>query len=171
MQNVGSTGGFARLLRQIFFIPSLHGRWLSPTVKDKLATVIAQAEQGHLGEIYLIIESHLPIYEAYHTTCKERALQLFASHNVWDTEYNTGILVYLNLCEHDLEIVADRGIDKKAHTLWEPLCHTALTCFKQGDMQGGLMGLIESLGELLLTHYPSDKGAANELSNHPLYLK
>ena len=37
---------------------------------------------------------------------------MFGKLRVWDTEHNNGVLIYLLLAEHAIEIVADRGIDR-----------------------------------------------------------
>lgn len=172
MQLIQSTKSVARLCRQLIHVPPLHNRWLTAETKQQLSQSIATAELGHRGEIYLIVENHLPIATAYHQDCRERALYLFATHRVWDTEQNTGVLIYLNLCEHDLEIIADRGIDQKAHdNCWQQLCQQTLDLFKQGQMQAGLARLIEQIGNLLRKHYPDDDTAGNELSNQVVYLR
>ncbi|MFB6349045.1 TPM domain-containing protein [Moraxella sp. ZJ142] len=159
----------ARWLRQLLYIPFLHNRWLTQAVKDSLSDAIMQAERGHRGEIYLIIENQLPLATAYAQDCHERALHLFATHRVWDTQDNTGILVYVNLCEHQLQIVADRGIDQ-IYDNWQPLCDQALSQFRQGQIQTGLNELIAKLGELLLSHYPADDVSGNELPNQVKHL-
>lgn len=172
MQTIQSTKSLARLFRQMVYIPSLYNRWLTKTAKAALTQAIMQAELGHRGEIYLIIENHLPITNAYRQDCRERALYLFATHKVWDTEYNSGVLVYVNLCEHNLEIIADRGIDQKAHMDdWQNMCDDAVAQFRQGKMQIGLTTLITQLGRLLKLHYPSDDEMGNELSNQVTYLR
>ncbi len=35
---------------------------------------------------------------------------MFGKLRVWDTEQNNGVLIYLLLAEHAIEIVADRGL-------------------------------------------------------------
>ena len=44
---------------------------------------------------------------------RERALDVFSQLRIWDTAHNNGVLIYLLLADHDVEIVADRGIDAK----------------------------------------------------------
>lgn len=172
MQTIISEKSVARLFRQIFFIPYCHNRWLTPSTKDTLSQHITNNELGHQGEIYLIIENHLPLETAYAQGCRERALYLFATHRVWDTAHNSGVLIYVNLCEHDLEIIADRGIDALTHQdTWQSLCDETLLAFKAGKMQDGLCTLIDKLGTLLKTHYPSDQTPSDELPNRPVYLR
>ena len=36
---------------------------------------------------------------------------MFGKLRVWDTEHNNGVLIYLLLAEHAIEIVADRGLE------------------------------------------------------------
>ncbi|MDO4251189.1 MAG: TPM domain-containing protein [Moraxella sp.] len=173
MENITSTPSFSRWLRQLCFLPfHRRTRWLTSSAKQALSQRIFEAEQGHFGEIYLIIENKLPLDSAYRQGCRERALALFASHHVWDTQENTGILIYINLCEKDLEIIADRGINQKAQQdYWQALCQHTLTTFQAGDMQLGIEALIDELGALLRTHYPNHDCHGNELPNTPKHLK
>lgn len=168
--NIQSQKSLARLFRQLIFVPFLNNRWLTQETKNTFAQHIAQAETGHQGEIVLIIENHLPIATAYQKNCTARAVDLFGLYKVWDTKYNTGILIYVNLCEKDLEIIADRGINDKYND-WQSLCDTALLNFKQGKFEQGLTQLINELGKILTTHYPNDDSRGNELTNRPIYLK
>lgn len=161
----------SRLLRQLIFVPYLHNRWLTSELKTAFAKRIAKAEKGHRGEIRLIIENHLPISSAYHQDCTARAVDLFGLYKVWDTEHNTGVLIYVNLCEHDLEIIADRGIDTHACAEWQGLCQKTLASFKAGQMADGLNTLIDDIGRLLNQYFPCDDVNDNELPNQVIYLK
>lgn len=160
-----------RLMRQLFFVPCLHNRWLTKSVKDDLKNRITHAEQGHRGEIRLIIENHLPISLSYDTDCRGRALQLFGEYGVWDTAHNTGVLIYVNLCEHDLQLIADRGINTHACDEWHSLCQRTLDEFKAGKMTEGLCFLIDEIGRLLNAYFPCDDVSGDELPNQVVYLK
>ncbi len=162
---------FSRFVRQLVFVPFLHNRWLTPPLQTTLSDHISKAEKGHRGEIQLIIENHLPIRSAYDTDCRGRALQLFGEYGVWDTAHNTGVLIYVNLCEHDLEIIADRGINAHACDEWHALCQNTLTLFRQGDMAGGLKWLIDEIGRLLNLYFPCDDSEGDELPNDVVYLQ
>ena len=108
--NHASNPSFARWWRQILFIPLLHSKWLTAEAKARLTDQVTRAERGHRGEVFLIVENHLPIQDAYHMDCRERAIDLFSEYRVWDTEGNTGVLIYVNTCEHQLEIVGECGL-------------------------------------------------------------
>lgn len=172
MQYIHSTKSLSRLWRQLSFIPILHNRWLTDELKTKLAHAITHAESGHRGEIYLVVENHLPISQAYHVDCRERALALFGTHRVWDTAENTGVMIYVNICEHDLEIIADRGIDECVDdATWQGLTQAALQTCRSGNFAAALMTLIAQIGELLRQHYPGDDVSGNELANDVIFLK
>ncbi len=56
-------------------------------------------------------------------SARGRAIDVFSQLRVWDTEKNSGILIYLLLADRDVEIVADRGIDAKVEQAeWEAIC-------------------------------------------------
>lgn len=174
MQKVSnsSSKSLTRLLRHTFCMPILFNRWLNKDVKAELTAKIAQAEKGHNGEIVLVIENHLPLNQAYHIGCRERAIRVFSHYKVWDTEHNTGILIYLNLRERNLQIIADRGINQKASPdTWQNLCQETLVYFKKQEMQTGLITLIDAASQILKTHYPSADPQGNELDNTVIVLK
>ncbi len=47
---------------------------------------------------------------ARHAGRAQRALQLFGQFGVWDTADNNGVLIYVLMADHAVEIIADRGI-------------------------------------------------------------
>ena len=163
----------SRWWRQVLFIPMLHSRWLTPTVKKRLSEKVAAAEQGHRGEVFLIIENHLPIEQAYHTNTHERAIDLFSEYRVWDTEENTGILVYVNICEKSLNIIADRGISAHVSpTVWQAMCDKALSGISNQKVEESLGELLTEIGSLLRQYYQlEDNPMGNELSNTVVHLK
>lgn len=172
MQYIQSRKSLSRLLRQLSFIPILQNRWLNDDLRHTLTQAVAQAESGHRGEIYLVVENHLPISRAYHLDCRERALELFGLHRVWDTAENTGVLIYVNVCERDLEIIADRGIDGFVdEAFWQNLIAKALNACKQGDFAKAILELIGNIGDLLRIHYPDDDVFGNELPNEVVFLQ
>ena len=54
---------------------------------------------------------------------RDRAVEVFSQLRVWDTEANNGVLIYLLLADHDVEILADRGVHAKVGPEgWESVC-------------------------------------------------
>ncbi|WP_230659155.1 TPM domain-containing protein [Psychrobacter sp. I-STPA10] len=167
-----SKPSFARWWRQVLYVPMLHSKWLTKELQQRLTNKVTLAEQGHRGEVFLIIEHQLPIQSAYHHDCRHRALELFSQYRVWDTEENTGVLVYINICEHDLEIIADRGISAHVSpTVWQAMCDKALSGLTQDKIEESLSELLEEIGRLLRQYYYLENDpAGNELSDEVIVI-
>ena len=167
-----SQSSWRRLWRQVSFIPILHNRWLTKAVREELTQAVKQTEIGHRGEIFLIIENTLPLSLALHINSRERAINLFGLYRVWDTEENTGVLVYLNICERTLEIVADRGINRQVMPeVWQALCDKAIAGLRQDNHVESLKELLADIGQLLKKYYQLERDpSGNELSDEIVYL-
>ena len=172
-ENNASKSSFARWWRQVLFIPVLHSKWLTPAAKARLTERVTLAEQGHRGEVFLIVENHLPIQEAYHSDCRDRAINLFSEYRVWDTEENTGVLIYVNVCEHKLEIVADRGISAHVSpTVWRAMCDKAVVGIANKKTEESLTELLDEVGQVLRQYYHLEQNpSGNELSDTVVFLK
>jgi len=71
-------------------------RHFPPATLDAIQHSIAASEHQHLGEICFAVEGGLPIGEVLaRRTPRERAHDVFARLRVWDTDNNTGVLVYI----------------------------------------------------------------------------
>ena len=167
-----SQPSFSRWWRQATFVPLLHSKWMTSEMRSRLTQKVTAAEQGHRGEVFLIVENHLPVHMAYHTCCHERAVQLFSEYRVWDTEENTGVLVYVNVCEHDLQIIADRGISVHVSpTVWRAMCAKAISGLANNKVEESLSELLEEIGQLLRQHYHLEHDPeGNELPDEVVFL-
>lgn len=147
-------------------------RLLSMQALYAIEQQIAVSEQQHAGEIRVVIESGLPMSAVLHNISpRARAIQLFGQLNIWDTEHNNGVLVYLLLADRDVEIVADRGIHRHVGTQgWQHICQRMEASFRSGQFEAGLQYGVEAIGELLAQHYPPERQPRNELSNRVLVL-
>ncbi len=147
-------------------------RWLNKKNLAYLEKVTAAAERGHSGEIRLVIERSLPIHLAWNLRIRERAIDLFAHFRIWDTQDRSGVLVYVNLTERRLELVADRGIDACVEQLvWQAYCDTAIMSIREGNPVKGLETLLTNIAKELREHYGcSEDPAGDELSNSVIVL-
>ncbi|MBU5616627.1 TPM domain-containing protein [Psychrobacter sp. TAE2020] len=164
---------FARWWRQVLFVPLLHSRWINTETIQMLTAKVTQAELGHRGEVFLVIENHLPISSAYYSSGHDRAIELFSRCRVWDTEENTGVLIYVNVCEHYLHIVADRGISSHVSpTVWQAMSDKAVAGIANQKTAESLTELLDEVGQLLRQYYHlEDDPAGNELSDTVLFIK
>ncbi len=96
---------------------------------------------------------------------------MFSHLGVWDTEANNGVLIYVLLADHDVEILADRGISKRVpQSEWEAICREIEAHFREGRFAQGSVAGVRSVGRLLEKHFPGRGADANELPNQPVLL-
>jgi len=141
---------------------------------DRLEQLIADGERRHRGQVCLAIEPSLPLARVYEKLPpRERALEVFGLMRVWDTEENSGVLVYLLLADRDVEVVADRGIDRRVgHAEWQSICGAMEHEFRHGRFAQGLEKGIEAINARLAEHFPRTGGepVANEIPDRPRIL-
>jgi uncharacterized membrane protein len=64
-----------------------------------------------------------PLHDLARARAARRALEVFAHLRVWDTEHNNGVLIYVQLADRIVEIVADRGFRGRVSPAeWEAVC-------------------------------------------------
>jgi len=167
----GLWGRALRLLRHRWLDETDSRRALGPEALSRIEQRIAQSEARHGGEIRVCVEAGLPLSYLWRDACpRERAVSLFGKLRVWDTEANSGVLIYLLLAEHQIEIVADRGIARlvpPGH--WESIVHVMREAFRADRFEPGLLQAIEAVETLMLQHFPQVEGQGNpdELPNRP----
>jgi uncharacterized membrane protein len=90
---------------------------------------------------------------------------------MWDTEHNNGVLIYLLLAEHAIEIVADRGVNRQvSQQQWLAMTEHMCDAFREGRFEDGLTQAIGEVSAVLVEHFPSVPGgeAPNELPDEPV---
>jgi uncharacterized membrane protein len=142
------------------------------TVMQRIEQAIADSEQTHFGEIRFAVELNLPLLDILKKKSgQQRAVEVFSQLQVWDTEQNNGVLIYLLLADHDFEILADRGIHQHVGTQgWTTISHEMEALFKQGDFEAGVLHGIAQISILLAQHYPANGSNPNELPNTPVII-
>ena len=137
---------------------------------DKIEQAIDGSERMHSGELRFALEAGMePMDVLRGMTPRERALQLFASLRVWDTEENSGVLIYLQLVDHRIEIVADRGINRRvAQREWDAICRRMEAAFRSGDFEAGALAAIDDITRLLALHFPPAADNPDELPDRPV---
>jgi uncharacterized membrane protein len=166
--------GLRRWMRHLLRLPGAVNRALPPAALARIEQAIADGEASHRGEIRLAVEGALPAsYLRRDAPVRERAEMLFAKLRVWDTDERNGVLIYVELADHGIEIVADRGVARAVpQDTWPPIVAAMAAQFRAGDFAGGIVAGVESTGRLLAQHFPAREGAANrnELPDRPVIL-
>jgi uncharacterized membrane protein len=161
-----------RMFRHRWLDESDTRRAIPAALAQRLAERVAASERRHSGEIRVFVESGLPLsYLWRDATPRERAIAVFGKLRVWDTEQNNGVLIYLLLAEHAIEIVADRGLARhvpQAH--WQEIVGRMSGAFRAGRYEEGLLQAVDEVSALLERHFPLAQGAANpnELPDQPM---
>ena len=164
-------GKLTRLLKHRWFDETDTRRALSPDALARIEARVAVSEQRHSGEIRVSVEAGLPpSYLWQGLQARDRAVTLFGRLRVWDTEHNNGVLIYLLLADHAIEIVADRGLNQHiSPAQWQALIAPMRAAFAQGRFEAGLLQAIEAIDGLLAQHFALTPGQGNpdELPNRP----
>ncbi|MBP6406474.1 MAG: TPM domain-containing protein [Ramlibacter sp.] len=138
---------------------------------QRLMQRVGASERRHSGEIRIHIEASLPwSYLWRDASARHRAVALFGKLRVWDTEHNNGVLIYLLLAEHAIEIVADRGLSHRVPTQdWQAMVDRMGTAFRDGRFEDGLTQALAEVSAVLVQHFPLAEGQVNpnELPDEP----
>ena len=153
------------------FMPPWRWRLAFPkAVLKDIERAVKQSERLHRGEIRFAIENALsPSWVWRGMSARQRATQVFSNLRVWDTEENSGVLIYVLLADREVHIVADRGIAKRiTQAEWDAVAQVMQEAFRLGDFRSGSLKGIEHITTILATHFPPGTVNPNELSNKPV---
>ena len=163
-----------RILRHRWLDERSVQRALPAAALQRLAQAVAASETQHTGEIRIAVETGLPLsYLRRQAQPRERAINLFGKLRVWDTEHNNGVLIYLLLAEHAIEIVADRAIH---HALppefWTAEIAQLRPALRAAEYEHALTQSIQHIGAALAQHFPLPAGQtrSNALPDKPVLL-
>jgi uncharacterized membrane protein len=143
---------------------------------DAIEAAVTRAERTHAGEIRFAIETALPpLHVINDRSPRARAVEVFSHLRVWDTAHNNGVLIYVQLADRAVEIVADRGLQQRvSQSEWEAVCRLMERHFRSGSYQSGAIAGVDAVGTLLARHFPAPAGAGvpnqNQLPDRPTLL-
>lgn len=163
---------FSRLCKHLFTTRVAGKSAFPPATLKAIEAAIANGENLHRAEVRLIVEHSLSLCAIWHrTTSRQRAIELFSQYRIWDTDENCGVLVYVNLADRKVEIIADRAVSKRVtneelHTV----CRTMTHGFAQGEFHDSSASAMTQLNALLQSHFPASGEHVNQLPNKPIVL-
>lgn len=143
-------------------LDSVHGWWLrrkhfhTGFMKEITEQIRLSEEKHHHGELVIGIEAVMP---SHVKNSAERALEVFGRLRVWDTPHNTGVLLYIALDRHKIEIIADKGLKMADHE-WKAICSALELRFSEDKYQEGLTEAVIGL-EAILVKYCGQQGGDN----------
>ena len=165
----------ARLVRHRLSEGSLRSV-MPADVSKRLAERVRASEQRHTGQIRICVEGGLPLSYIWRSaSARDRAITQFGKLRVWDTDHNNGVLIYLLVAEHAIEILADRGIARNVEPkVWQHMLEQMRKQFAEGKYEDGLTEAIAIVTPALIEQYPASGEAntqhKNELPDGPVVL-
>lgn len=161
-----------RFWRHVVMTPATARRAFPKSTLAAIQRAVGEHEKRHRGEIRFVVEAELTTAQLRAgLTSRQRASELFAQLNVWDTDERTGVLVYVMLADHKVEILADRGISAVIEpATWQAICENMVGAFREGRFEAGSIQGIEAIAALLERHFPATGVNTNELPDRPVML-
>lgn len=165
---------FMRIFRHLATGQIAVKRVLPPASLAAIEQAIKQSEMSHTGEIVFAVEASLNLFPLLkNQSARDRSIDVFSLLRVWDTPQNNGVLIYLLFADHDVEIVADRGIHAKVGQAgWEAICHEMEAAFQCGQFEAGIIAGVNAITQQLQTYFPAESvSGENSLPDRPVVLK
>lgn len=101
---------------------------------------------------------------------KQRAELEFYRLGITETEGATGILIFVSLLEHRIEVLADKKIsDLLPPVTWDRVVEQVLTGIRGGDLAKGLCDAIGTCGTILADKFPVSPADKNELKDKIIF--
>lgn len=95
---------------------------------------------------------------------RQRAQELFLAKGVHETAERTGVLVYVSLAEHRVELVADEAVEAVVEPgAWDAVVADLVKEMRLGRPAKGLIDAAARCGDILARHFPSGAQNPNEL--------
>lgn len=95
---------------------------------------------------------------------RDAAVQQFLAHGLHVTEARTGVLIFAALSDHQVEVVADKGIHSKVdQAVWGDAAEALSQGLKRDDPAGGFEAAVRLCGDVLATHFPPGSDNPNEV--------
>jgi len=94
------------------------------------------------------------------------ARQQFIEQGLHLTRARTGVLIFVSVAEHYVEIIADQGIDAVVLPgTWDKAVADFVERLRAGKIAEGFLAAIAQVGDQLAEHFPRPAGDVDELPN------
>ena len=147
-------------------------RMFPAATMQAIDATIRDSERSHDSELRFAVEGGLNLWLLLHgRTPRARAIEIFSQLRVWDTEHNSGVLIYVQMVDRRIEIVADRGINAKVQQAqWDAIARRMEIEFRAQRYEAGVIEGLREITALLARHFPPTGANPNELPNAPVVL-
>lgn len=161
-----------RIVKHLFAPHWIIARAFPRRTLTAIEHAIRDSEKTHDGELRFAVEAGLDLLPLIKgRTARQRAHEVFAQLGVWDTAHNSGVLIYVQLVDRRIEIVADRGINAKVpQQQWDAICKRIEAAYRQREFERGTLAGIREITALLAAHFPPRGDNPDELPDRPVVL-
>ena len=134
--------------------------FLTKAEEQEVVQAIGKAEKNTSGEIRVHIEKETSMVAI------DRAMEVFRSLNMENTQERNGVIIYVAVKSHQFAIYGDKGIDEKvSDDFWNCTKDAMQNHFQHGNFKQGLIDGILNAGEQLKKHFPYVDNDLDELTN------
>ncbi len=162
----------SRILDNLFSAWFALPRAFPVATMRRIRDAVADGEQHHAGELCVAIESRFsPLAVMSGLDTRQRATQVFSLLRVWDTRDNSGVLLYIQLAERKVELLADRGIAARVEpALWQAICDDFSAEMRSQPPEQAVLNCLGRINALLVRHFPAARDNPGELPDEPVVL-
>ena len=161
-----------RFFRHVWMSPLIVKRSFPSAVLDDIERAVGTGEKSHRGQIRFVVEAELTTGQLWAgITSRQRALDVFSTLRVWDTEENNGVLVYVLLADRRVEIIADRGIHRHVgEERWNAICRELELHYRRRDFSSGSVVAVQKISAELAFYFPATGANNNEQPDRPVVM-
>lgn len=140
----------------VFFLIVIFDRYVPAlAVYDPVlifALVMLGGFIGALKSHYINFVKRLMLSQSYmDLATRRRAETAFLEEEVFNTRQRTGIMIFISFFEHEVIVMADKGISKVVDQKeWDSIVRKIIDHVKQGKIVDGIEAAILRCGEILL---------------------
>jgi putative membrane protein len=116
-----------------------------------VAVVLAGLIGGILPNFSKPLMRSLISQQQFDHATRQRAENAFLEEEVFNTKHRTGIMIFISFFEHEVIVLADRGISKVVEQkIWDKMVSDLVGAIRMGKIVEGLETSIKKCGEILL---------------------
>lgn len=103
--------------------------------------------------------------------CRRYAFEQFFAQRLNETNKRTGVMIFVSIDEHYVELIADRGINDKVQPgVWSGIVNELIKDIHGGRVHEGYLKAVASCRDILERHFPEVKNDVNELTDNLIEL-
>ncbi len=140
----------------VFFLIVMFDRYVpSLAVYDPMLIFVLVMLGGLIGALkanYIPFVKRMMLSQAYmDQSTRKRAESAFLQEEVFNTRLRTGIMIFISFFEHEVIVMADKGINKEVDQKeWDAVVRTIIENVKKDKVTDGIEKAILRCGEILL---------------------